>query len=174
MLVQPIVRRIFDGNTISPRGSHNFGRTPDNNSLDYTAAIRSLADSLGVPVIDLCTKSKQIVESYGIIGSKEQLFVNSDNTNTNAKGAALMAIAVAEALDSMNIWVGNRNTPAIVATQRNIDLGKVFVGDTLWKVIDIVNIDGITTRRVLNLMRATLLGVRTSRLPTSGVVPLGA
>lgn len=150
ILVQPIVRRIFDGNSIAPRGAHNFGRTPDNNSLDYTAAIRSLADSLGVPVIDLCTKSKKIVESYGIIGSKEQLFVNSDNTNTNAKGAALMAIAVAEALDSMNIWVGNRNTPSIVASQRNIDLGKVFVGDTLWKVIDIVNIDGITTRRVLN------------------------
>lgn len=169
ILVQPIVRRIFDGNSISPRGTHNFGRSAVDDSLDYTAAIRSLADSMDVPVIDLCAKSKKIVESYGIIGSKEQLFVNSDNTNTNAKGAALMAIAVAEALDSMNIWIGTRNTPAIVASQRNIDLGKVFIGDTLWKVIDIVNIDGITTRRVLNHKQLITVtapsGYKLSRFP---------
>ena len=150
ILVQPIVRRLFENNVISRRGTHNFSRNANDTDMDYTAVIRNLADSLGVDVIDLCTKSKQIVEAYGTVGSKEQLFVQADNTNTSTKGAALFAIAVAETLDTMNIWNGQLKKPTIVSAQRPINLGDVFVGDTAWQIIDLVNVEGISTRRILN------------------------
>ena len=169
ILVQPIVRRIFEGNSISKRGTHNFGRNAADTQMDYTFAIRNLADSLGVSVIDLCSVSKRIVEAYGLVGSKEQLFVWADNTNTCAKGAALFALAVAEALDTMNVWSGTHRTPAVVASRKSIDLGNVFVGDTVWQIVDLVNIDGITTRRVLShrklLTVAAPPGFKLSRLP---------
>lgn len=171
ILVQPIVRRIFEGNSISARGTHNFSRCAGDDSLNVTSAIRHIADSLNVQVIDLCTMSKNITEAYGIADSKEQLYVASDNTNTSAKGAALFAIAVAEVLDTMNIWSSHLDTPPVVASEQEINMGDVFIGDTAWQVVDIVDIEGLSTRHVLNHRKQiTILapaGFKISRSPGS-------
>lgn len=145
ILLQPVVRRFFDGNAITRKGAHDFSRTPGDVSFDFTAVIRSVADSCGVDLIDLCAISRGIVESYGVVGSKEQLYVEADNTNTAAKGAALFALAVAEALDTMDVWRGSVRRPQVVSSPVEIDFGRVFLGDTAWQALDLVDICGLTT-----------------------------
>ncbi len=151
ILVQPIIRRYFDGNSLTAKGCHNLSPTPDDSSLNYTAAMASVAKSENVPIIDLCSQTKQIVEAFGPIDSKKQLFVYADNTHTQAKGAALFALAVAESLDTMNIWNGSTQYPRIATNPQNISFNDVFIGDTVWTCFDAIDFYGISpqNRRVL-------------------------
>lgn len=147
ILVQPIVRRYFNGNYLTAKGKHNLG-VPVDTLLDYTAAMRSVAITTQTPIIDLCSKSAEIVEAYGPTASKEQLFVQADNTHTSMKGAALFALAVAEALDTMGVWEpGSVRHPKIITNQHACDLGEVFIGDTAWQTFDAIDFDGMTTLR---------------------------
>lgn len=145
ILVQPIVRRYFDGNSLSARGCHNIG-CPADSTLDYTAAMRCVAVETEAPVIDLCSKTRQIVEAYGPVESKNQLYVQADNTHTSMKGAALFALAVAEILDTMDVWEpGTVRHPQIVTNPSTFDFGEVFIGDTVWQTFDVIDFDGIST-----------------------------
>lgn len=145
ILVQPIVRRYFDGNSLTARARHNLGN-PADSTLDYTAAMRCVALETETPLIDLCSKSGQIVEAYGPAESKNQLYVQADNTHTSMKGAALFALAVAEALDTMGVWdSGSVRHPNIVVNQQSFDFGDVFIGDTVWQTFDAIDFHGIST-----------------------------
>lgn len=145
ILVQPIVRRYFDANNLTPRARHNLGTAADS-TLDYTAAMRCVAGETATPLIDLCSKSCQIVEAYGPAESKNQLYVKSDNTHTSMKGAALFALAVAEALDTMEVWKqGEVKHPKILTNLSSFDFGDVFIGDTVWQTFDAIDFDGIST-----------------------------
>lgn len=147
ILIQPIVRRYFDGNNLTPKGRHNLG-APADSTLDYTAAMRSVALETNTPLIDLCSKSAQIVEAYGPAESKSQLYVQADNTHTSMKGAAIFALAVAEALDTLGIWdQGSVRHPKIITNQSSFDFGDVFIGDTVWQTFDAIDFDGISTIR---------------------------
>lgn len=145
VVVTPTARRLFDGNTVSLRGLHNFGKTARDTTLDFAAAAKHVADSTEANSIDLCAKSKQIIEAYGIVGSKEQLYVRGDNTHTSAKGAAVFAMAVAEALDTMGLCDKEMRHPAIIVSRQAIDFGDVFVGDTAREALDIVDLFGVST-----------------------------
>lgn len=145
VVVTPTARRLFDGNSVSLRGMHNFGKTARDTTMDFSTAAKHVADSTGANSIDLCAKSKQIIEAYGIVGSKEQLYVREDNTHTSAKGAALFAMAVAEALDTMGLCDKEMRHPAIVTSRTAIDFGDVFVGDTAREALDIVDLFGVST-----------------------------
>lgn len=145
ILVQPIVRRYFDGNNLTAKGRHNIG-APADSTLDYTAAMRCVALETQTPIIDLCSKSAQIVEAYGPTESKAQLYVQTDNTHTSMKGAALFALAVAEALDTMGVWpAGSVRHPDIITNQQYFDFGDVFIGDTAWQTFDAIDFNGVST-----------------------------
>lgn len=147
ILVQPIVRRYFDGNCLTPKAHHNLGAAADS-TLDYTAAMRSVALETNTPLIDLCSKSSQIVEAYGPSESKAQLYVQTDNTHTSMKGAAIFALAVAEALDTFGIWdQGSVQHPKIITNPQSYDFGDAFIGDTVWQTIDAIDFNGISTIR---------------------------
>ena len=150
ILVQPIVRRYFDGNAITEKGQHNLGSANDS-TLSYPAAMRSVAKETGVPLLDLCAKSRQIVEAFGPTESKKQLYVNADNTHTSMMGAALFALAVAEALDTMHVWCGEMKHPEIITNPSSFDFGDVFIGDTVWQTFDVIDFKGVSTIRPLFL-----------------------
>ena len=143
ILVQPIVRRYFDGANITARGRHNLSSNPTDTTLDYTAVMRRLSIEKDVPLIDLCEKSREIVEAYGERDSKEQLYVNADNTHTQAKGAIIYAIVANCKLGDLKVWHGHPHKPKLVVNPRRMDYGEVFIGDTLWQCFDAVCLDGL-------------------------------
>ncbi|MER7476115.1 rhamnogalacturonan acetylesterase [Streptomyces sp. NPDC126510] len=97
VLVTPIVRRWF-----SPDGTLNNGTALLVNGLgvDHPAVIRSVAAARDVPLIDLTAKTKALVESLGVEGSKALYLTNEarDNTHTSVRGATAYATLVRDEL----------------------------------------------------------------------------
>ncbi|MCT2591556.1 rhamnogalacturonan acetylesterase [Streptomyces sp. N2-109] len=97
VFVTPTVRRWFnDDGTLQPTGLHVTGQAnlPDE--------MRSLADDLDLPVIDLTALTQQVVESLGEQASKD-LYVEGDSTHTDPGGATEFAALVAEELRSQRL-----------------------------------------------------------------------
>ncbi|MFF1547100.1 rhamnogalacturonan acetylesterase [Streptomyces sp. NPDC058291] len=97
VLVTPIVRRWFNAD-----GTLNNGTALLVNGLgvDHPAVIRSVAAAHDVPLIDLTAKTKALVESLGVEGSKALYLYNEkrDNTHTSLHGATVYAGLVRDEL----------------------------------------------------------------------------
>ncbi|MCX5561638.1 rhamnogalacturonan acetylesterase [Streptomyces sp. NBC_00038] len=97
VLVTPIVRRWFNSD-----GTLNNGTALLVNGLgvDHPAVTRSVAAAEDVPLIDLTAKTKALVESLGVEGSKALYLYNEkrDNTHTSAHGATVYAGLVRDEL----------------------------------------------------------------------------
>lgn len=97
VLVTPIVRRWFNSD-----GTLNNGTALLVNGLgvDHPAVIRAVAAAQNVPLIDLTAKTKALVESLGVEGSKALYLYNEkrDNTHTSVRGATAYAELVRDEL----------------------------------------------------------------------------
>ncbi|MEV0218862.1 rhamnogalacturonan acetylesterase [Streptomyces sp. NPDC050704] len=97
VLVTPIVRRWFNTD-----GTLNNGTALLVNGLgvDHPAVTRSVAAAHDVPLIDLTAKTKAMVESLGVEGSKALYLYNEkrDNTHTSTRGATAYAEIVRDEL----------------------------------------------------------------------------
>jgi len=104
VLITPLYRRSFneDGKTLVEK-TH----------LDYPQAMIQLGGKLGVPVIDLCTKSKELIEKAGTEVSKEW-FIHvpagkypnfpdgkEDNSHLKYEGAYMFCMIVAKELEQL-------------------------------------------------------------------------
>ncbi|MFD8226368.1 rhamnogalacturonan acetylesterase [Streptomyces massasporeus] len=102
VLVTPIVRRWFN-----PDGTLNNGTALLVNGLgvDHPAVIRSVAAARDVPLIDLTAKTKALVESLGVEGSKALYLTDEarDNTHTSVRGATAYAGLVRDELVTLHL-----------------------------------------------------------------------
>ncbi|MER5436141.1 rhamnogalacturonan acetylesterase [Streptomyces sp. NPDC002588] len=102
VLVTPIVRRWFNAD-----GTLNNGTALLVNGLgvDHPAVIRSVAAERHVPLIDLTAKTKALVESLGVEGSKALYLYNEkrDNTHTSVHGATVYAGLVRDELAALRL-----------------------------------------------------------------------
>jgi lysophospholipase L1-like esterase len=102
VLVTPIVRRWFNAD-----GTLNNGTALLVNGLgvDHPAVIRSVAAEREVPLIDLTAKTKALVESLGVEGSKALYLYNEkrDNTHTSVHGATVYAQLVRDELLALRL-----------------------------------------------------------------------
>ncbi|MFF0731770.1 rhamnogalacturonan acetylesterase [Streptomyces chartreusis] len=102
VLVTPIVRRWFNSD-----GTLNNGTALLVNGLgvDHPAVMRSVAAARDVPLIDLTAKTKALVESLGVEGSKTLYLYNEkrDNTHTSVHGATVYASLVREELVALHL-----------------------------------------------------------------------
>ncbi|MEV1065095.1 rhamnogalacturonan acetylesterase [Streptomyces sp. NPDC050263] len=102
VLVTPIVRRWFNAD-----GTLNNGTALLVNGLgvDHPAVIRSVAAARHVPLIDLTAKTKTLVESLGVEGSKALYLYNEkrDNTHTSVNGATVYAGLVRDELVAQHL-----------------------------------------------------------------------
>ncbi|MFF3848915.1 rhamnogalacturonan acetylesterase [Streptomyces sp. NPDC002328] len=102
VLVTPIVRRWFNAD-----GTLNNGTALLVNGLgvDHPAVIRAVAAERGVPLIDLTAKTKALVESLGVEGSKVLYLYNEkrDNTHTSVHGATVYAGLVRDGLAALHL-----------------------------------------------------------------------
>ncbi|WP_328493211.1 rhamnogalacturonan acetylesterase [Streptomyces sp. NBC_00414] len=105
VLVTPIVRRWFNSD-----GTLNNGTALLVNGLgvDHPAVTRSVAVAHDVPLIDLTTRTKALVESLGVEGSKALYLYNEkrDNTHTSAQGATAYAALVRDELLAQGLVSG--------------------------------------------------------------------
>ncbi|MEU3889002.1 rhamnogalacturonan acetylesterase [Streptomyces sp. NPDC029041] len=103
VLVTPPVRRLFDGNRLTPTALHVNGV-----GADLPAEMRAVGAAQRVPVIDLTARSKALVESLGPSASA-QLFLRSsvdgvtDNTHFSQYGATRMAGLVLQSIREQNL-----------------------------------------------------------------------
>ncbi|WP_340375066.1 rhamnogalacturonan acetylesterase [Streptomyces sp. SS7] len=102
VLVTPIVRRWF-----SADGTLNNGTALLVNGLgvDHPAVIRSVAAARDVPLIDLTARTKALVESLGVEGSKALYLYTEkrDNTHTSVHGATVYAGLVRDELVAQHL-----------------------------------------------------------------------
>ncbi|KOG32695.1 rhamnogalacturonan acetylesterase [Streptomyces resistomycificus] len=102
VLVTPIVRRWFNSD-----GTLNNGTALLVNGLgvNHPEVVRSVAAAHDVPLIDLTAKTKAVVESLGVEGSKALYLYNEkrDNTHTSAHGATVYAELVRDELVAQHL-----------------------------------------------------------------------
>lgn len=103
VLVTPPVRRHFNGDRLTDTALHINGV-----GVNLPAEMRSLGSALNVPVIDLTTKSKTLVEGLGPTRSAELYLRQSvdgvtDNTHFSEYGAGRMAELVVQGVRERNL-----------------------------------------------------------------------
>ncbi|MEU2280754.1 rhamnogalacturonan acetylesterase [Streptomyces sp. NPDC013178] len=97
VLVTPIVRRWFNADGTL---NNNTALLVNGLGVDHPAVIRAVAAAEDVPLIDLTAKTKALVESLGVEGSKALYLYNEkrDNTHTSVHGATVYAGLVRDEL----------------------------------------------------------------------------
>ena len=102
VLVTPIVRRWFNADGTL---NNNTALLVNGLGVDHPAVIRSVAAAKDVPLIDLTAKTKELVESLGVEGSKAIYLYNEkrDNTHTSVHGATVYAGLVRDALVAQHL-----------------------------------------------------------------------
>lgn len=102
VLVTPIVRRWFSADGTL---NNNTALLVNGLGVDHPAVIRSVAAAEGVPLIDLTARTKALVESLGVEGSKALYLYSEkrDNTHTSVHGASVYAGLVRDALVAQHL-----------------------------------------------------------------------
>ncbi|MFF3331026.1 rhamnogalacturonan acetylesterase [Streptomyces sp. NPDC002888] len=102
VLVTPIVRRWFNADGTL---NNNTALLVNGLGVDHPAVIRSVAAAENVPLIDLTAKTKALVESLGVEGSKALYLYNEkrDNTHTSVHGATAYAGLVRDELLALHL-----------------------------------------------------------------------
>lgn len=142
VLVGPICRKYFSGNTITRKGQHDLGDSfykikngellknqsvpEDDNSMDYVYAMSQVAVEKNVPFIDLTTATKELYLQYGDAQCTALLFCNDDRTHTVTLGANLIARLGAQLLKEAGVLAEYINIPTSITAAPN----KLEIGDT--------------------------------------------
>ncbi|MFD0318032.1 rhamnogalacturonan acetylesterase [Streptomyces flavalbus] len=102
VLVTPIVRRWFNSDGTLDNGT---ALLVNGLGVDHPAVVRSVAADLDVPLIDLTARTKDVVESLGVEGSKSLYLSNEkrDNTHTSRHGATVYASIVRDELLALGL-----------------------------------------------------------------------
>ena len=150
VLVGPICRKYFSGNTIKRNGQHDLGDKfskivdgvlyenqsvpASDHSMDYVEAMRIVAEEKNVPFIDLTAATRDLYLSYGEAQCTQLLFCSGDNTHTNAMGGNLIARTAAQLLKDAGILADYITIPtSISANPSSIAIGETYSGVTQQK-----------------------------------------
>ncbi|MEU2062691.1 rhamnogalacturonan acetylesterase [Streptomyces sp. NPDC013455] len=102
VLVTPVVRRWFNTDGTLDNGT---ALLVNGLGVDHPAVVRAVAAAERVPLIDLTARTKALVESLGVEGSKAVYLVaeKRDNTHTSVLGATLYASLVRDELLALRL-----------------------------------------------------------------------
>jgi lysophospholipase L1-like esterase len=126
ILVTPIVRCYFAGDTITLKGRHNLGT--DDSTLNYVRAMKAVARELSVPLIDHTDLTRKLAESYGATNAYATIYVTTDQTHLNPVGAMMYAQLAVQEMVKQDILANNLNaSPNLIITPSAIDFGNSYV-----------------------------------------------
>lgn len=150
VLVGPICRMYFSGNTIRRNGRHDLGdgfskitstgvltnqKVPaTDHSMDYVQSMKDVAAEKDVPFVDLTTATADLYLSYGDSDCHSILGDGAGSTHLSATGAALIARRFVEIASEAGVMKEYANlTSDLSVTPGDGDMGKGYVGQTLSK-----------------------------------------
>lgn len=145
VLVGPICRKYFNGNTIKRNGQHDLGDKfskiedgvlyenqsvpADDHSMDYVYAMSVVAQEKNVPFINLTAATRDLYLQYGEQQCTQLLFCSGDNTHTATLGANLIARQAAQMLKDANVLAQYIDIPtSVTATPNVLSLGETYSG----------------------------------------------
>lgn len=143
ILVTPIVRRYFmENGTISPKGCHDLGVSPDDSTLNYVRVMKHVAQVKQVPLLDMTALTKDFVERLGAEKTIKCIYVPTDGTHTQATGAACYAQLVARELQHLGI-LSDYVLPEIplVLNPASLDFRTIYVGDEAVLCFDLTGLN---------------------------------
>ncbi len=142
ILVGPICRKYFSGNTIRRNGQHDLGDKfskivdgvlyenqslpAGDSTMSYVKAMKVVAAEKNVPFIDLTAATRDLYLYYGEAQCTQLLFCTGDNTHTNAMGGNLIARQAAQMLKDAGILAGHISIPTSISANPNA----IAIGDT--------------------------------------------
>ncbi|PXV63591.1 lysophospholipase L1-like esterase [Dysgonomonas alginatilytica] len=144
ILFTPIVRRLFDeNNQITGQGLHSLTElAPDDSTMNYPMAMRSLAHDLSVPLVDMTLLTQKMVLEYGAEKSKEIIYANNDNTHLKAMGGILYARLAVEDLMKQNILTDYLTLSSDINIKpAEWDFGSQFLGKSTVKMFTLQGLD---------------------------------
>ena len=150
ILVGPICRAYFQGNTIKRNGRHDLGDKfskiengvlyenqslpAGDSTMSYVKAMKVVAAEKNVPFIDLTAATMRLYLSYGEQQCLSLMFVDKsatqkDQTHTNAMGANLIAREAAQLLKDAGILSDYISIPtSLSANPSSIAIGETYSG----------------------------------------------
>ena len=150
ILVGPICRAYFQGNTIKRNGRHDLGDKfskiengvlyenqslpAGDSTMSYVKAMKVVAAEKDVPFIDLTAATMALYLSYGEQQCLSLMFVDKepgkkDQTHTNAMGANLIAREAAQLLKNAGILAEHISIPtSLSANPTSIAIGETYSG----------------------------------------------
>ena len=145
ILVGPICRKYFSGNSITRKGQHDLGDKfwkiengellkdqslpASDSAMSYVHAMREVAKEKNVPFLNLTEETRKMYIEYGEAQCTQLLFCNGDNTHTNAMGGNLIARQAAQMLKEAGILADHITIPtSITANPTSIDIGETYSG----------------------------------------------
>ena len=150
VLVSPICRKYFNGSTIRRNGRHDLGdnfskltangvltnqSVPESDhTMDYSYQMKLVADSMGVPFIDLTTATKNLYEKYGDTQTNTLFFDGNGSTHLNETGATIVARMCAQEMKKQGILAEYVNLSSeLTVLPDSIGLGTGYKGQSLTK-----------------------------------------
>ena len=152
VIVTPICRKYFSGNTIRRNGMHDLGDSfsilgstskgsvPEtDDTYDYAQALRDVAAEYDdVPLIDLTLLTRDMYLSYGESYCTANLFCTDDNTHPAKMGATLIARLAAQAMKEQGILAEHIIMDADISfSPTSGDFGKAYAGQTVTKEFNV-------------------------------------
>ena len=140
VLLTPFVREYLQGtpSTITTVGLHNItapyaGETTARG--DYPAAMKEIAAKHDVPLVDITTWSKGMVEAHAAANTLPFIYISGDQTHIRNRGALLMAEEVARSLKAQGILANHvkASTPHLMLDASTLAFGGIFTGNALDK-----------------------------------------
>ena len=146
ILMAPVARKYFNGNTIKRSGKHDLGDKfwriengalnqaasipEDDHSMDYVQAMREVAQEMNVPFLDMTTATVNLYLQYGEAQCTKLLFCKDDNTHFATMGANLVARLAAQMLkDSIPALASYISIPtSITANPTSLSMGETYEG----------------------------------------------
>jgi hypothetical protein len=150
VLVGPVCRMYFSGNTIRRNGRHDLGDSfsvitgsgilekqsvpASDHTMDYVQSMKDVAAEKGVPFIDLTTATADLYLSYGDSDCHSILGDGAGSTHLSATGAALIARRFVQLASDAGVMAEYANLSGeLGVSPADGSMGQGYVGQTLQK-----------------------------------------
>lgn len=190
ILCGPICRMYFSGNTIRRNGRHDLGDnfskvTPDgilenqsvsadDHTMDYVWQMKSVAEEMNVPFIDLTTATADLYLSYGDTPCHDLLGDGAGSTHLSATGAALIARRFAGLLQQAGLLKEYVNlTSELSILPSNADLGEGYKGQVLTKEFILTGFDLTPSKGEVSITASGNLFVSTDKTSWAQTATIG-
>ncbi len=142
ILVTPIVRLDWDGTSIDAIGCHDLtGNGTAVGDANYPEAMRDVATTLNVPLVDLTLATKALAEQYGPTDAKSILYIPADNTHLQVMGALSYAQLAVEGCLSLGLFSQSLNpTLGMQLGSSALDFGTRYLDSSLDRAFSVLGL----------------------------------